>query len=201
MKKLFTAIKNQELELVKEILEKKPELVNCVAKMPPKADDGQSPLHIALRNGSFDIADYLIDKGADVNFIEIESVNKWKAPVVHDAIRHTIMRTKLPLNSDEETRKIKFDRSYAILEKMIAKGARVNSQDSYGNNCLKRACLDTKQVFSEENITKFPNMEKELSQVFSLLIKNGADIHEKTETRASVFAVYENEDIGKFLLI
>ena len=43
MKKLFTAIRASDLEMVRQIIEKKPELVNCVAKKPPKKDDGQSP--------------------------------------------------------------------------------------------------------------------------------------------------------------
>ena len=45
---------------------KKPELVNCVAKQPPKKDDGQSPLQVALKTGNFEIAKYLIDMGADL---------------------------------------------------------------------------------------------------------------------------------------
>ena len=42
MKKLFVAIRNSDLDTVKQLIEKKPELVNCVAKQPPKKDDGQS---------------------------------------------------------------------------------------------------------------------------------------------------------------
>lgn len=44
MKKLFTAIRKKDNETVKALIEKKPELVNCTAKQPPKKDDGQSPL-------------------------------------------------------------------------------------------------------------------------------------------------------------
>ena len=36
MKKLFKAIRDANLDAVKEIIENKPELVNCVAKQPPK---------------------------------------------------------------------------------------------------------------------------------------------------------------------
>lgn len=46
MKKLFKAIRAQDYELVKQIIEAKPELVNCTAKQPPKKDDGQSPLQV-----------------------------------------------------------------------------------------------------------------------------------------------------------
>lgn len=88
MKKLFKAIRNNELELVKQLIENKPDLVNCVAKQPPKKDDGQSPLQVALKTGHFEIAEYLIEMGADLNFMEdISCCNSWRAPVIHDAIR------------------------------------------------------------------------------------------------------------------
>lgn len=64
--------------------------MNCTAKQPPKKDDGQSPLQVALKNGAFDIADYLIDQGADLNFIEDASCcNEWRAPVLHDAFLYS----------------------------------------------------------------------------------------------------------------
>ena len=51
MKKLFKAIRNNDLDTVRQLIEKKPELVNCTAKQPPKKDDGQSPLQVALKTG------------------------------------------------------------------------------------------------------------------------------------------------------
>lgn len=36
MKKLFNAIRKSDLNIVKELIEKKPELVNCTAKQPLK---------------------------------------------------------------------------------------------------------------------------------------------------------------------
>ena len=52
MKKLFTAIRSSDLEMVQQLIEKKPALANCVAKQPPKKDDGQSPLQVALKTGN-----------------------------------------------------------------------------------------------------------------------------------------------------
>ena len=40
MKKLFTAIRQGKLEEVAAILDKKPDLISCLAKAPPKKDDG-----------------------------------------------------------------------------------------------------------------------------------------------------------------
>ena len=100
MKKLFTAIRKSDLETIKQIIEKKPELVNCTAKQPPKKDDGQSPLQVALKTGNTAIANYLLDQGADVNFIEDESCcNQWRTPVLHDAINCAVMLCRW--NSDD----------------------------------------------------------------------------------------------------
>lgn len=60
VKKLFQAIRQGDLETVKELLDKKPELIECTAKQPPKKDDGQSPLQVALKTGNFEIAEYLL---------------------------------------------------------------------------------------------------------------------------------------------
>jgi hypothetical protein len=76
MKKLFNAIRSESFDEVKKIIDSKPDLVNCIAKQPPKKDDGQSPLQVALKVGAFDICDYLIDNGADLNFMEDESCNE-----------------------------------------------------------------------------------------------------------------------------
>ena len=73
MKKLFKAIRDKDFELVIQLISSNPELANCTAKQPPKKDDGQSPLQVALKTGAFEIANYLIDNGADLNFMEDES--------------------------------------------------------------------------------------------------------------------------------
>jgi ankyrin repeat protein len=85
MKKLFKAIRDKNIEMVRELIASSSELVNCIAKQPPKKDDGQSPLQVALKTGAFDIVEFLIDNGADLNFMEDESCcNTWRTPVIHD---------------------------------------------------------------------------------------------------------------------
>ena len=66
MKKLFQAIRKKENDTVRELLAKKPELVRCTAKQPPKKDDGQSPLQVAFKTGNFEAVNLLLDLGADV---------------------------------------------------------------------------------------------------------------------------------------
>lgn len=36
MKKLFLSIRQGDIQQVKELLQKKPELISCIAKQPPK---------------------------------------------------------------------------------------------------------------------------------------------------------------------
>lgn len=57
MKKLFTVIRQGKLDEVKNIIERKPELVNCVSGALPKKDHGQSPLQVAFKTGRYEIAD------------------------------------------------------------------------------------------------------------------------------------------------
>ena len=156
MKKLFKEIRNGNLEEVKRIIQKKPELVNCTAKQPPKKDDGQSPLQIALKTGHPEIADYLIDRGADVSFIEKSSVNEWRAPAVHDAINCAVMFSRW--NTEDAllgfrvfSSKEMAEEALRILRKMIDCGADVNALDSYGNSGMNRFALQAKQILPAYN--------------------------------------------------
>ena len=132
MKKLFTAIRASDLEMVRQIIEKEPELVNCVAKKP-------SPLQVALKTGNTAIANYLLDMGADVNFIEDESCcNAWRTPVLHDAINCAVMSSRWNTNDKnmgfrEFSTKEKAAEALDVLKRMLDTGADVNACDSYAS--------------------------------------------------------------------
>lgn len=184
MKKLFTSIKNKDLTNVKSILENKPSLIMSVSTGAPKKDIGQSPLQIALKSSSTEIVNYLLDKGADVNFIENEEITTWRCPAIHDAINRAIMSSRWNVNRngqlDVMNTKKDADDSFKILEKMIKLGADVNAKDSYGNSCLNRACLQSRQILPFKNsedrvLTK--ELKADISRIFNLLIKNGANLN------------------------
>lgn len=61
MKKLFTAIRQGKANEVAAILDKKPELISCLAKAPSKKDDGQSPLMVAIKSDNLEVAHLLLD--------------------------------------------------------------------------------------------------------------------------------------------
>lgn len=94
MKKLFVAVRKQDFETVKRILDANPELINCVATPPPKKDSGQSLLQVANKVGGYEIAHYLIDKGIDVNYMEpdygLPMTKCFTCPVLIDAVRFVL---------------------------------------------------------------------------------------------------------------
>ncbi|MBQ1483002.1 MAG: hypothetical protein IIZ28_05460 [Erysipelotrichaceae bacterium] len=190
MKKLFTAIRTSDLETIKQIIEKKPELVNCTAKQPPKKDDGQSPLQVALKTGNTAIANYLLDQGADVDFIEDESCcNQWRTPVLHDAINCAVMLCRW--NTDDKymgfrvfSTKERAEKGLAVLKRMLDMGADVNALDSYGNSCLNRFALQAKQILPSFNYTEHregkdriftDELHEDLKKVLQVLKDAGAD--------------------------
>lgn len=171
MKKLFDAIRNSDIDLVKQIISDKPALVNCVAKKPPKKDDGQSPLQVALKTGNTAIANYLLDMGADVNFIEDEVTccNAWRTPVLHDAINCAVMHSRWNIDDKfmgfrvfSEKRKAKA--ALDVLKRMLDMGADVNALDSYGNSALNRFALQAKQILPAYN---YAEHREESDRVFT----------------------------------
>lgn len=191
MKKLFKAIRDKDIKQVMQIIECKPELVNCIAKQPPKKDDGQSPLQVSLKTGAFDIADYLIENGADLNFMEdVSCCNEWRTPVIHDAINAAVMNCRWNTNNKYTGFKVfaterEAQRSYNILEKMLALGSEVNALDSYGNSGIWRFCLQANQIlprYDHENKCDcddriFTNeLQSDLYRVLEVLSTYGADL-------------------------
>lgn len=187
---MFFAIRESDIEKVRKIIEKKPALVNCIAKQPPKKDDGQSPLQVALKTGNTAIASYLLDMGADVSFIEDESsCNAWRTPVLHDAINCAVMFCRW--NTDDKymgfrvfSTKDRADEALGILKKMLDMGADVNALDSYGNSGLNRFALQAKQILPPFNYVEHheetgrvftDELHEDLRSVLQVLKDAGAD--------------------------
>ncbi|MBQ8145631.1 MAG: ankyrin repeat domain-containing protein [Clostridia bacterium] len=213
MKKLFTAIRKGDIDTVKALIEKDNSLVFCVAKQPPKSDDGQSPLQVALKTGRLEIADYLLDMGADVNFTEdVSCVNMWRTPVVFDAINCAIMNCRFNVVRESEievfSTKENADKAFMILERMIKMGADINAVSSIGNNSLFRACLQaaqilprydysTKTLWNDRKITI--ELKQDLSRIFNLLINSGVDMSFKNQAGKTVFEFFENQPVLNFV--
>ena len=191
MKKLFKAIRDKNIELVKQLIDSNPGLVNCIAKQPPQKDDGQSPLQVALKTGAFDIAEFLIDNGADLNFMEDESCcNTWRTPVIHDAINAAVMSSRWNTNNPYTGFEVFSTEENAItsrkiLGKMLQLGANVNKADSSGNSGIWRFCLQASQILPRYNFATnsecddrilTSELETDLLSILKLLCKYGADL-------------------------
>lgn len=213
MKKLFTAIRKGDIDTVKALIEKDNSLLSCVAKQPPKTDDGQSPLQVALKTGMLEIASYLLDMGADVNFMEDAScVNMWRTPVVFDAINCAIMNCRLNVVRENEievfSTKENADKAFMILDRMIKMGANINAIDSLNNNSMFRACSQAKQIlprydystktlWNDRKITI--ELKQDLSRIFNLLINSGVDMSYKNQVGKTVFEYFDNEPVLEFI--
>jgi len=219
LKKLFVGIRKNDLMVVKNLLKKKPELVSCVAKQPPKKDDGQSPLQVSIKTGRinhFEIANYLIDMGADVNFMEKESCNEWKMPAVQDAIRAAVLSARFTTHLSWEDRyeiqnpKELTDSSFKLLQRMFKIGADINARDSYGNSCLCRAILDARQILPNYNHVDNKLMkdrllndevQEDLTRIFDLLLSQGANIHDLSANPDYTLAeFYAKEPVAQFFV-
>lgn len=142
MKKLFKAIKQNDFEEVQRIIESHygdPELVNCISKAPPKMDEGQSALQVAIKNGGgwhdMRITSYLLDKGADVNFMEDDKglrpqeIGCW--PVLTNMVYAVYVNsTELYFKYHPEETKSKSDEAVAVFERMLELGADPNKTDN-----------------------------------------------------------------------
>ena len=215
MKKLFIAIRQGDIDTVKVLLKKKPELISCTAKQPPKKDHGQSPLQVAIKSGNFKIAEYLLDCGADVNFMESESFYEWRMPVLQDAIMAAVMSSRWNTNNAivgfrEFNSRGKASAAFHVLKRMIDIGAYVSCFDSYGNSCLMRAILDARQIlptyyYKEERISDdriiTDELREDLTRIFDLLLQKGADINETNKrTNKTLSEYYSKEPVANFFV-
>ena len=218
MKKLFQAIRQGNTAAVRELLDKKPELISCTAKQPPKKDDGQSPLQVALKTNHLEIAEYLLDLGADVNFMEAEDcASGWRAPVLHDAVNAAVMNSRWNVNSQAMYGGIKVfhtreeaDRAYLILKRMLDLGADIRGVDSYGNSCVWRVCLQARQILPAYNRTTrtlgtdrilTPELREDLTRIFTLLYDRGMETdYIKPGESVTVRGLYKNEPVAQFLV-
>ncbi len=188
MKKLFKAIRQGDFDEVKSILEKYPESVNEAATPPPKKDTALSPLQVALKIGKLDIAEYLIEHGADVNYIEPEDkveVPVWRMPVIQDAIRTVFYayRGSDPMPDQG-------DKAAEIVRELLERGAdpnvlswrtieRFGERETNPDNCAIGECIAGVGYFinsTDDRDLEWRDMAVEkFNYLMDLLLEHGAD--------------------------
>lgn len=196
IKNFFQAIRDSDLKKVSELINNDKEYLTVCNVAPPKKDDGQSGLQVAFKTGNFDIAKLLIEQGADINFIEKSEINEWTVPVLHDCIRAAIFNS-YTLQKDTS----KFDEVFSLLLLMLSKKADPNAIDSYGNNCLHRAIMDSRQMIDNPSANLSNQiLLRQLRNIFKELINAGADINRSNGKRPNAASVLANFRMDQFQL-
>ena len=199
MQKTFQLLRRGDLEAVRQILDKKPEEVNAVSGDKPKRDQGQSLLQVAIKSGHLDIADLLIDRGADLNFIEEPTeLNPFCQPVIQTAGGRAVFDCRRMIkrwNGQYEmySSKEKADQSFKVFEKMLELGADITQKDSRGGTLLQNILIETKEVLpsyywktkeTSDNVLITDELRHDLNRIYDLLIRYGVTADE--------IAVYQN---------
>lgn len=182
MRVLFKEIRAGDIDAVSARVTKEPELVNAIALAPPKKDDGQSALQVAIKSGQPDIAMLLIERGADIHFRDSSPVNQWNMPVLHDAIMAAVLSARFArdrvLPGEPPAIEVlgtaeRFEQAFAVLDAVLSRGADPSVPDSYGNPALMRAVLDARQIIEDPPL--ITDLAVDLHRVFDRLLDSGAD--------------------------
>lgn len=186
MKKLFTSIRQGKLDEVTRILDKNPDLISCLAKAPPKKDDGQSPLMVAIKSDNPEVAHLLLDRGADVNFRDAPSQpHNESAPIWYNAVgqcflraRHTvgpgIARTKQFFELLCRLLDMGMDPNQKFTNDMMSLGAweyALTQYDYFANDHYP-------DWYVEETKKENRQLREMLKAVLDQLLAHGADIHD-----------------------
>ncbi|GAB5566126.1 MAG: hypothetical protein Wins2KO_31890 [Winogradskyella sp.] len=215
MKKLFAAIRKREINEVSKILNNRPELVNCVAGKTPKKDEGQSPLQVAIKTENNDIAKLLIERGADVRYMETGDNDEWRRPVLHFAVSAVTLNARfgiyVPKYSSQNTTGKDYWKTInkptstylsclEILKLIISKGAETNCSNNYGVNTLEVLCshivqdkiIEDLKALREESI-------KDIYPMLKLLKATDKSDFEKSSVRGNTI-YYHYKDIIEQLI-
>jgi ankyrin repeat protein len=190
MKKLFVAVRQGDLASVSKTLADKPTLLHCTATPPPKKDHGQSLLQVAIKSGNTAIAEYLLTLGADVNFIEDDTVPGLRQPVLLDAITAIIYSLvyRKPVSSE---------RNFLLLLEMLAMNADLEKCNTLGFSAWQHAVHEANFLLKSIEVRietaekhaipcKPEQAKRELEQakvtiekLLDTLVKHGANVDKK----------------------
>ncbi|MBD5135181.1 MAG: ankyrin repeat domain-containing protein [Lachnospiraceae bacterium] len=177
MNKLFKDIRHGDIEAVRAAISKNVTIVNEVYNAKtPKKDIGQSPLQVAIKCGEFEIIEFLLEKGADSDFMEDSALvppNSVCMSVLHDAIIGVFSALCYKQYSQSE--------NYMNLIKLLLEnGANPNRKTSSGMLPIGTAVDEAEMILERKNA--YPDIQeitkKRLFETLDLLIKYGADKEE-----------------------
>ena len=190
METLFKAIDDSNIEKVKQVITETPTLISTVATEPEELE-GESLLQHAIKSSEIDIANFLIDQGADVNYFGTGTLDKWELPILHVAISGAIQNTRFPRREADGPKNdgVLYQQHFDLLKRILEEGADVHKVDTYGNLPIMRAVLDALNL--DLSITD-DQLDEDLAEIFKLLVDHGCDVQERTDTRKSVEEMFRN---------
>ncbi len=188
MKKLFTSIRQGNLDEVARILDKNPALISCLAKAPPKKDDGQSPLMVAIKSDNLEVAHLLLDRGADVNFRDAPTQpGNESAPIWYFAVGQCYMRARHTVGPGPERSRGYF----LLLRRLLDMGMDPNQRFTsdrwfcgawvYALNQYKDFANESYDDFAlirEREQQENRQLREMLKAVLDELLAHGANIHD-----------------------
>lgn len=177
MNKLFKDIRHSDLEAVRAIISKNVTAINEVyTGKAPKKDIGQSPLQVAIKCGEFEIIEFLLENGADPDFMEDPELvppHSVCMPVLHDAIIgvFSALCYKQYVHSEKYVNLIKI---------LLENGANPNRKTSSEILPIGTAVNEAERILCYKSA--YPDIQeitqKRLFEVLHLLIEYGADKEE-----------------------
>ena len=190
MRKLFQAINKAEFEMVKQIVIRKPEVVNDKSIGLLKRDEGQTPLRIAIKNIFPKMTILFVENGADINAYTPED----DMYIIHQAIYTVVQYArsgKIYLRDKEfkekgtvsdytqklyDEDKRLFDISYSILEYLIKQGIDLGVKTKMGNCFSYGIILSSPFLLSRLSVDDVPvEICRRIKEVFSLLLSTKVD--------------------------
>lgn len=213
MKKLFTLIRQGKRDEVAAILAKRPELISCTAIAPPKKDNGQSPLMVAIKSDNLEVAHLLLDYGADVNFRDPPSQpHNESVPIWYLAVGQCFMRAGDFVSDKSKERSRGY---YELLQRLLDMGMDPNKKatsEFFSLNAWQYA-LNQYNYFAHGSYSSYyedgdkahnRQLREMLKAVLDLLLAHGVNIRDfdpPNETGLPDTAVLlRNLDEGRELL-
>ena len=213
--KIFDAIRADNLEQVKAVLRENPSAINAIAPKRPLETRGMSPLQVSLCTGRHKkIAWFLLENGADVNYIPDKKMAEEARPALFDGVNAAIWNSRRyawdgkntsPMHLEWKHTKEEADDAFEFLRRMLELGADVSITDHYGRNCLMEAVSEANNlcpVRRQDTGGYYPGrlitsqMCDDLQRIFRLLIDAGADMDNVSSfSKKSIREHYESEPV------
>ena len=213
--RLFAAIRQNDLESVRGLLDADPALVNVPAPKRPLDTRFMSPLQVALCTGWHrDIAWLLLERGADVNYCAQKALCGDAYPVLFDAVNTAVWNARRYEWDGQDVTHLVWkhtkedsDEAFRFLQRMLNLGADANQTDHCGRNVLMEAVSEANKLCPNVNAETgedypgriiTPEMREDFLRIFRVLINAGADMENRSAfSGKTIREHYEGEPVWR----